>query len=246
MMNITQAIPICFALFIVSTIYASVGQAGASGFIAVMALFGIAAAGIKPTALVLNVLVSTVVMWRFQRAGFLSWEKLWPFAIASTPAAFIGGYLALPPTLFNGALGALLIVASMPLLMRPQQSEHSTASPSVALAFLAGGLIGLLSGLTGMGGGILLAPLLIYCRWYDTRTTAGISGAFIFLNSVVALLGHLSTGRGMPTHWVLYALATVLGGFIGAQLGSRHLPVSVIHRLLGAILLLGGMKLIVA
>jgi uncharacterized protein len=238
-MTIAQVLPILLAIFIISTIYASVGQAGASGFIAVMALFGLAATVIKPTALILNVLVSLVVMWQFRRAGFLSWKKLWPFAITSVPLAFIGGYVTLASNIFNGVLGSLLLIASLPLLLRHPQPEQGSTPPSIPLALLTGSVIGLLSGLTGMGGGILLAPMLIYCRWYDARTIAGISGAFIFLNSIVALLGLFFAGQRLPMHWVLYALAAVSGGFIGARLGSRYISVPVIHRLLGAILLLG-------
>jgi uncharacterized membrane protein YfcA len=242
-MSIAHILPIFLAIFIISTIYASVGQAGASGFIAIMVLFDLAATTIKPTALILNVLVSLVVMWQFRRAGFLSWKKLWPFAITSMPSAFIGGYVTLASNLFNGVLGSLLVIASISLLLRRPQPEQATVAPSVPWVLLTGGVIGLLSGLTGMGGGILLAPMLIYCRWYDTRTIAGISGAFIFLNSIVALLGLFWAGQSLPMHWGLYALAAVSGGFIGAQLGSRSIPVPIIHRLLGAILLLGGLKL---
>src|ERR1035437_9784797 len=132
-----------------------------------MALFGIATESIKPTALVLNVLVSSVVIWQFWRAGFLSWQKLGPFAIASVPAAFVGGYLTLPITIFNEVLGTLLLIASVPLLLRIPLLKQDTSPPSVPTACFAGGVIGLLSGLTGMGGGVLLAPLLICCRWYD-------------------------------------------------------------------------------
>lgn len=244
--SMIQALPLCLALALISSIYASVGQAGASGFIAVMALFGIAAGSIKPMALLLNVLVSAVVMWRFWRAGFLSWQRLWPFAVSSAPAAFIGGYLSLPVVIFNAVLGTLLLIASIPLLLRRSRLEQGFTPPSLPWACLAGGVIGFLSGLTGMGGGILLAPLLIYCRWSDTQTAAGISAAFILLNSVIALAGFCSAGNSLPTEWFFYALAAVSGGAIGAQLGSRHLPVPVIHRLLGTILFLAGVKLLVA
>jgi uncharacterized membrane protein YfcA len=150
----------------------------------------------------------------------------------------------LPITLFNVLLGTLLVIASAPLLLRRSLHEHETVPRPTLWAYVAGGVIGLLSGLTGMGGGVLLAPLLIYSRWSDTRTATGLSAAFIFLNSVVALLGHWSAGNGLPTHWMLYALGAVLGGAMGAHLGSRYFSVLVIRRLLGLILLAGGLRLI--
>lgn len=235
---------ICVALFLIATLYACVGQAGASGFIAVMALFGLAPGMIKPTALALNVLVSLVVTLRFVKAGHGSWSVLWPFAVTSVPAAFVGGYLSLPATTFNLVLGVLLVIASWPFLFRRKGPEPETVPPPPPLAMAAGAAIGLLSGLTGMGGGVLLAPVLIHCGWCGTRAAAGVSSGFILLNSVVALAGYWSAGHALPAQLPLYAVAAVLGGAFGAQLGARHLSVPAIHRLLGVVLLVAGIRLV--
>jgi len=234
----------CATLAFVAVLYASVGQAGASGFVAVMALFGFAPEVIKPTALVLNVLVSSVVALRFGRAGYFSWPVLRPFLIASIPTACLGGYLTLPAGVFNLVLGVLLLAAGLPFFMRKTGHEpHVVPLPCIP-AVLAGGVIGLLSGLTGMGGGVLLAPLLLYCNWTSIRTAAAVSAVFIFVNSAMALLGHLTIAGQLPAELSWFALAAVLGGAIGAQLGNRHLPVGIIYRVLGAILMIAGLKLV--
>lgn len=244
-MGTTAIALISLCMGLVSLLYASVGQAGASGYIAIMTLFGFLPDAIKPTALVLNVFVSTVVAVRFWLAGHLSWRRLWPFVTASVPAAFAGGYLMLPLSFFNVILGSLLLIAGIPLIRKKVKTLESQISPPhPAIGMLAGGTIGLLSGLTGMGGGVLLAPLLLYCRWCDTRTTAGFSSSFILLNSLVALVGHWSAGAGLPAEWSYYALAAVFGGALGAELGCRYLSEATIRRLLGAILVLAGCRLI--
>jgi len=240
----TVLILFCATLTLVAILYGSVGQAGASGFVAVMALFSFAPEVIKPTALVLNVLVSSVVALRFGRAGHFSWSILWPFLIASIPAAWLGGYLTLPAQVFNPVLGVLLLVAGVPFFFR--KASHATqVVPLPHLpAVLAGGCIGLLSGLTGMGGGVLLAPLLLYCKWASVRTVAAVSAVFIFINSAMALLGHFTVAMQLPPDLAWFALAAIFGGAIGSQLGSLHLPPATIYRILGTILVIAGVKLV--
>lgn len=235
---------ICSALFTVALLYGCVGQAGASGFVAVMALFGLAPETLKPTALVLNVLVSSVVAMRFYRSGHFSWPLLWPFLIASIPAAFIGGYLSLPVAAFSAVLGTLLLVAGLPFLVRKPDHQARATPPSRAASATAGGGIGLLSGLTGMGGGVLLTPLLLYCQWAAPRTATAVSAVFIFVNSAVALLGHLTASEQLPPGLTWMALAAVLGGTLGAQLGSRQLPLQAVYRILGITLVAAGARLL--
>lgn len=235
---------LCGAFFVISILYACVGQAGASGYIAAMALFGFAPAAIKPTALALNVLVSAVVSLRFYRAGYFSWRLFWPFAVASVPPALLGGYFTLPPRVFDCLLGAVLLVAAVPFLVRRESPEYSISMPSLPMAFLAGSSVGLLAGLTGIGGGVLITPLLLYCRWAQAKPAAAVSAVFIFVNSVAALTGHLGATHSLPSGLPFFALAAVLGGVVGAQLGSVHLPASAIYRILGAVLLIAGLKLV--
>ncbi len=234
----------CLSLALIAMLYGSVGQAGASGFVALLALFSFAPDIIKPTALVLNVLVSSVVALRFARSGHFSWPLLRPFLIASMPAALVGGYLTLPPGVFNTLLGILLLVAGAPFFLRKVPTPTKVVSPPLILALLAGGVIGLVSGLTGMGGGVLLAPLLIYCQWAKAQATAAASAVFILLNSIMALLGHLSVVDQLPPHLAWFALAAVIGGVIGARLGSSYLSAATIHRILGGTLLIAGIKLV--
>jgi uncharacterized membrane protein YfcA len=234
----------CSTLVLVSVLYSCVGQAGASGYIALMALFGFAPAAIRPTALVLNVLVSVVVSLRFYRAGHFSWRLFVPFAVLSVPATFLGGSITLSPFVFSRLLGALLLIASVPFFFRRDSISQEISKPRLPVALLAGAAIGLLSGLTGVGGGILITPLLLNLRWADPKPAAAVSAVFIFLNSVAALLGHLGTVWSLPSHLPLFALAAVFGGAIGSQLGSAHLSSSAIYRILGAILSIAGLKLI--
>jgi uncharacterized protein len=234
----------CAALFVISILYSCVGQAGASGYIAAMALFGFAPDTIKPTALVLNLLVSVVVSLRFYRAGHLSWQLLWPFAVSSVPAAMLGGYLTLSPQLFNRLLGSLLLLAAVPFFFRRDSAEHAVTPPRLWVALLAGATIGFLSGLTGVGGGVLITPVLLLSRWAQPKAAAAVSAVFILVNSAAALTGHLGATQSLPAGLPLFALAAVFGGAIGSQLGSIHLPASAIYRILGTILCIAGGKLI--
>jgi uncharacterized membrane protein YfcA len=211
-----------------------------------MVLFGFAAETIKPTALVLNVFVSSVVAWRFYRAGHLSWRLLMPFAIASVPTALVGGYLTLPTTIFNRLLGVLLLIAAVPFLVRREFAPAPVTAPRLPVAIIAGAIMGLLSGLTGVGGGILILPLFLYCSWATPRVAAALAGVFVLINSAAALVGHLGAIRSLPPGLSAYVLVAVLGGFVGAQLGSLHLPASAIYRVLGLLLLVSSIKLLLA
>ena len=236
----------CAALVVISVLYSCVGQAGASGYIAAMALFGFAPDTIKPTALVLNVLVSVVVSVRVYRSGHFSWTLLWPFAAASVPTALIGGYLTLPPLVFDRLLGSLLLVAAVPFFLGRGAEAQAVSPPRRSIALAAGAGVGLLAGLTGVGGGVLITPLLLHCRWATAKSAAAVSAVFILINSVAALVGHLGATRALPPDLPLFSAAAVLGGAIGSYLGSVHLSAAAIYRILGSVLLIAGVKLLVA
>lgn len=179
------------AFLVAALLYSSVGHAGASGYLAAMALMGIAPATMKPTALVLNLLVGTVALLRFSKAGYFSWRLLWPFALGSIPLAFVGGAITLPGHWYKSLVGLVLIVAAVRLVWSraaPSAPAHVHAAP-VLPAILCGAVIGLLSGLTGTGGGIFLSPLLLFMGWAETRETGGVSAAFILVNSAAGLAG---------------------------------------------------------
>lgn len=231
------------AVFAVAVLYSSVGHAGASGYIAVMTLIGLAPADIKPIALTLNILVASIATFQFWRAGHFSWPLFWPFALLSVPSAFIGGYLDLPTHVFKVLVGVVLVVSAVQFLVRPPD-ESEPRQPPRLVALGAGGLLGLLSGLTGTGGGIFLTPLLIFMRWARTRNAAAVSAPFILLNSASGLAGNLSATRFFPAFaWALVA-AVVIGGTIGSWFGSRRLPHTAIKRLLAVVLTIAGFKLV--
>ncbi len=235
---------LCCAVGLVALLYASVGHGGASGYIAVMALAAIPTISIKPTALVLNILVSAIALFQFSRAGHFNWRTFWPFAVTSIPCSFIGGMVYLPPHLLKPLLGVVLLFSAWRLLFRQRKNQGPSTPPSIVLAMTIGALLGLLSGLTGVGGGIFLSPLLLLLGWAGTRETAGISALFILLNSAAGLAGHLASLGNIPAFIPWLALCAIVGGTAGAHLGSRHLPLTAIRYTLAVVLLIAGIKLI--
>lgn len=235
---------LCGALALIAMLYACVGQAGASGFIAAMALAGFAPASIKPSAILLNACVSAIVALHFLRSPHFSWPLLRPFMLSALPAAVLGGYLTLPSSLFNLLLGSLLLLAALPLFFRHPLEEGIIHNPSWHASALAGSGIGLVSGLTGMGGGVLLAPLLLHFRWARAETATAICSVFILANSLAALIGHAPQLGNVPKELPVYLLAAVAGGAIGSRYGRHWLSAQAIRRLLGSLLFLAGLKLI--
>lgn len=236
---------VCAAIFIVALLYSCVGQAGASGYIAVLSLFAFDPHFIKPTALVLNILVASIAAYQFWRVGHFSWPLFWPFAALSIPFAFVGGAFVVPVRVFQALVGAVLLFSALRLFFQREDPGRIHAAPlSVSLPVGAG--IGLLSGITATGGGILLTPVLLFFRWATTRRAAATSAMFILTNSLAALLGHFLSRQPLPaTAWPL-AITAVLGGFIGSHLGSKHLPARAIHIALAVVLTFAGLKLLIS
>lgn len=235
----------CGVLFGLSVVYSSAGQAGASGYIAAMALFGFAPTTIKPTALALNIVVSAIATFRFFSEGHFRWRLFWPLAVLSVPAALVGGCVSLPSRAFNVLLGATLLIGAFPFFRRVPSDAPAPVEPRPAPLLLAGGIVGLLSGLTAIGGGILLTPLVLFLRWANTKTAAAVSAAFILANSIVAMAGHLCSRPKLPPNLFLFGITAAAGGLLGSHLGSAVLPPSVLRRVLGAILIVAGAKLLV-
>ena len=228
----------------IAFLYSSVGHAGASGYIAVMTLFSLAPAEIKPTALALNILVGSIASWQFWRAGHFSWDLFWPFALIAIPAAFFGGYLNLPTQAFKMLVGAVLLFSAARFLLQPPAEIEQPRAPARPVALGVGAGLGLLAGLTGTGGGIFLTPLVIFMRWARTKTASAISALFILCNSISGLLGNLSATKSFPGFAWPLALAAVVAGTLGAYLGSRRFPHTAIKRLLAIVLTIAGIKLI--
>jgi uncharacterized membrane protein YfcA len=234
---------LALGMLLVAFLYSSVGHAGASGYIAVMSLFSLAPGVIKPTALLLNLLVASIGTVQFWRAGHFSWRLFWPFAVLSIPLAYLGGCLNLPAHVFNLIVGVVLWLSAVRFLLNPSSDEVLREPPRPAALGIGAGL-GLLSGLTGVGGGIFLTPLLLIMRWARTKTAAAVSALFILVNSASGLLGNFSSTRRVPSVAGLLAVAVIIGGSAGSYFGSRRFPHTVIKRLLAVVLLIAGAKLI--
>lgn len=233
------------AVLVVAFLYSSVGHAGASGYIAVMTLFGLAPGVIKPAALVLNILVACIGSWQFWRAGHFSWRLFWPFALLAVPMAFLGGYTNLPAHTFKMFVGIVLLFSAALFLFRPA-NDTVKSEPNRAVALGAGGALGLLAGLTGTGGGIFLTPLLLLMRWARTKTAAATSALFILVNSVSGLLGNISSTKNLPSFVFILVAAAIVGGSAGSYFGSWRFNHVVIKRLLAVVLIIAGAKLIFA
>ena len=233
---------LCALVFVAAVLYSMVGHAGASGYLAAMALYSVAPAVMKPTALTLNILVAAVGTVQFVRAGRFTWSLFWPFALGSVPLAFLGGSLGLPIPLYKRLLALVLLYAAYRLFRAaPAGGEPRPARLPVAVG--SGAAIGFLSGLTGVGGGIFLSPLMLIMGWADARRTAAVSVAFILVNSLAGLLGHLSSVRHLPREIGILAGVALVGGLLGSTLGSRRLPNPVLRRLLAVVLVVAAAKL---
>ncbi|WP_224982607.1 sulfite exporter TauE/SafE family protein [Geomonas agri] len=237
-------IPMLLCTLLVAVLYSCVGHGGASGYIAVLALFSVAPEVFKPTALTLNLLVAGIATFSFARAGHFSWRLFWPFAVTSIPFSFLGGYLTLPSHIYRPLVGMVLLLSASRLLMQKNQTPERTTPPATATAMVIGAALGLLSGLTGVGGGIFLSPLLLLCKWGEPREVSAVAALFILVNSGAGLLGHLSGVQAIPSYAPFMAGSALLGGVIGSLLGSRHLPVPTIMRVLSLVLAIAGFKLL--
>jgi uncharacterized protein len=241
----TIAILIAALIFVVALLYSTVGHAGASGYLAAMALFGTAPVVMKPTALTLNILVALIGTVRFYRAGFFSWRTFWPFVVTSIPAAFIGGALTLPIPVYKSIVGIVLFYSAVRLFFSAGGVvDEGIKVVPIWIALVIGAAIGMLSGLTGVGGGIFLSPLLLLMHWSTTKETSGVSAAFILVNSVAGLLGNISAVSFIADGITYWAPAALIGGWIGTELGTRVLPIAGIRRWLSVVLLIAGVKLL--
>jgi len=241
----TDTLVLTLLIGVAALLYSSVGHGGASGYLAAMALFGLTPAVMKPTALSLNLLVAGIGTIRFASAGHFDWKLFWPFAVLSIPMAFVGGAMKLPVPAYKFLLGAVLLFAAWRLASKSTDGIARPLKPvAVPRAMGFGAALGLLSGLTGVGGGIFLSPLLLFLGWADVRKTAGVSVVFILVNSAAGLLGHWSSVESIPAEIAWWAPAAVLGGIVGAELGSRRLSPLTIRRLLSVVLVVAGIKML--
>ncbi|MFN4141204.1 sulfite exporter TauE/SafE family protein [Aestuariivirga sp.] len=245
LLSLNAELLLALCMFLGAVLYTSVGHAGASAYIALMALFSVPAAVMRPTALVLNILVASFTSFLFIRAGLFRFRTLWPFLVGALPMACLGGYIQLPGQYYRPLVGVVLLIAAVRLLWPAElRSNREWSDPPLWLAVLAGAVIGLLSGLTGTGGGIFLSPLLLFLAWSETRTASGVAAVFILCNSVAGLLGNLASVKALPPDLPLFAVAVLLGAAIGTTLGISKLAQQSVLKALGLVLIVAGFKLI--
>lgn len=237
-----QEILFLAAMFIVAFLYSSVGHGGASGYLALMALFGIEVAMMKPSALILNLFVSSIAFISYYRAGHFRLRLLLPFAATSIPMAFLGATLEIPPELYKKILGACLLIAALRILIR-RGSDEERNRISIPIALAVGALIGFFSGMIGIGGGIILSPVLLLTRWGGMKETAAASAAFIFLNSLAGISGHLVAGMEVSPRIFLWIGVVASGGLLGSWSGGFKLSVAQLRYLITAVLVIASIKL---
>ncbi|MBI3158569.1 MAG: sulfite exporter TauE/SafE family protein [Chloroflexi bacterium] len=243
-MNPVLEILLAGLIMLAALLYSAVGHGGGSGYLAAMALFDIPPEVMRPTALALNILVSGLATYNFSRAGHFSWRLFWPFALVSIPFSYLGGSIALPGGIYRPLVSLGLWFAALRLMRPSDDYSPTTTPPPLWVALLVGSGVGLLAGLTGIGGGIFLSPLMVLLGWADARRTSGVSAPFILVNSLSGLGAHLAAGGALPAAVPLWGLAALMGGLLGAHYGSRRLANQTLRRLLAAALVIAGLKML--
>src|SRR5687768_2781639 len=227
--------------------YASVGHGGASAYLAAMALAGVAPQEMRPIALLLNVLVSSLATWKFYRAGHFHWRLFWPFALVSIPFAYAGGAITLPGQAYKVLVGAVLLYAAWELWRSARAGDELRAvrEPPLPWAMLLGAAMGMLAGLTGVGGGIFLSPLLLMLGWAGTKQTSAVAAPFILVNSLAGLAAvSIAGAAALPSYVWILAAAVLIGGWLGAEYGSRRFANPLVRRVLAVVLALAGAKMV--
>jgi uncharacterized protein len=248
LMELQTTLLLCGLFFVVATLYTTVGHAGASGYLAMMALISMTPAAMRPTALLLNVLVAAFTVYRFRKARFFSWEGLWPFLLGSVPLAAVGGMKSLATGTYYVLVGSVLLFSAAYIAWRAFAAPHAIDERVVRVkklpAVFLGAGIGFVSGLTGTGGGIFLSPLLLMLAWAGPKTTAGISAPFIMVNSLVALVAGWHVTKSLPAELPWLAISALAGAVIGTWAGLRWLKQKALLITLALVMTLAAAKLL--
>jgi len=236
-------IPFLFILCIVAFLYASVGHGGASGYLALMALFSFPILIMKPTALVLNIVVSAISFWFFKKNHHFKWKLFYPFAITSIPMAFLGGYISVGTAVYKQILGVFLVFAVLKMLDIFGKIKKEITENNLSVSLITGACIGLFSGMIGIGGGIILSPIIILFGWGTMRQAAAVSALFIFVNSIAGSIGFVAQGGSIPIE-VLYLIpVAIIGGALGALYGSQKFNIKTLKYVLACVLTIAAVKL---
>ena len=231
-------------LFVVAMLYSSVGHGGASGYLALMAIYAFSPEVMKPTALILNLFVSLISFIQFYRGEHFKWKIFLPLAIASIPMAFLGGIITMEASMYKRILGTLLFIPVIRFLFFANIPDEELKKSNLALSVLIGSLIGFVSGLIGIGGGIILSPILLLLKWTNQKQTAAISALFIFVNSLSGLAGQLTKGINFSPDMLTYVAIAFAGGLCGAYFGALKFNQNILKNTLALVLMLAGWKLI--
>jgi len=243
-LSTTTIIIISISVFVAALLFAIAGHTGASAYLAIFGLLDMTPGEIKPTVLALNVVVGIVAVYKFSRAGHFSWRLIWPFILTSIPFSFLGGLITLPTPIYRILVGVVLVYASLRMLFdTPKKNSSQADFPPIWLALSLGAGIGFTGGLIGIGGGILLSPILLLTNWAGPQLTAGTIAVFVLVNSISALFGHWSASMHLPSQLPLWGVVALVGGWIGAEIGSRRLSANFLRRMLGLILLTSGLRM---
>jgi len=232
-------------LFTIAVLYSSVGHGGASGYLALMAIYGLSPEFMRPSALLLNVFVSSIALYSFYRNGHLKVKLVFPFILTSVPFAFLGGSLIINPDIYKLILGIFLIIATLRMIYKPKITEHDKKEIILPLALFIGALLGFFSGLIGIGGGIILSPLILLLSWWSVKETSAAAAAFILLNSISGLGGQISGGiEFLPGIYILVIIGAT-GGLIGSYMGSYKISEKTLRYALSLVLFFASFKLII-
>lgn len=230
-------------IFLLAVLYASVGHGGASGYLALMVLFNFAPEFMRPSALVLNIFVSSVALFSYYKNGHFRLKLLIPFIVTSIPVAFIGGALTADPRTYKIILSIFLLIAISRMVFQPKNSANDIREINKYGAYLIGIFLGFFSGLIGIGGGIILSPIIILLKWGTVKQTAAVSAAFILVNSIAGLTGQISQGIQLAPEIGYMLAAAIAGGSIGAYMGSFKMNNTVLRYTLSAVLIFASIKL---
>ncbi len=231
---------------LIAFLYAAVGHGGASGYLALMSIFSFAADDVKTIALTLNLFVAGIAFFHYYRRGFFGMKLFSVLALASIPMAYLGGQIQLQATVYFYFLAGFLLLAAFRLLNPFGMKQNEIRQYKLLPVLILGGGIGFLSGLLGIGGGIILSPIILLFGWSDAKTTAGISALFIVVNSAAGLVGKYSYGLVYPQQMPIIIALVMLGGLLGAYLGAAKWSNLIIKKVLGVVLLLAAIKILLA
>lgn len=241
--DLLQQLLMFLLIFVVAFLYSSVGHGGASGYIAVLALFGTASLQIKTSSLILNILVSSIAFFQYYKAGYFRWNLFLPFALASVPLAYIGAQIVLTDSVYKKILAVCLLFPIARLMWNNGVREQESQTPNIYISLIIGAAIGLLSGMLGIGGGIILSPILLILHWANMKETAAVSALFILVNSLAGFASIIQKGNPIESSIFPLILLAVAGGIVGAYAGSKKLKLGLLKNILSLVLVIAVLKL---